>query len=190
MSKWRNILRAGLGLAAVAFPPAAAALPIVNALLPDDQRLDPATATVDQVVDAADRVPPDRRAELDLELDRLLAQESVDKLRLMLDKESATANERPRMAWLSTQVMAFAVVGMVSAVLIAVFKGDFESIRGLSESWELVAVMLGLPSTIITAYMGARSSDKRARMAAATDQHIGDAAIGGLAGLIKAFKGR
>ncbi|MGE0761497.1 MAG: hypothetical protein AB7O38_31070 [Pirellulaceae bacterium] len=190
MSKWRNILRAGLGLAAVAFPPAAAALPIVNALLPDDQRLDPATATVDQVVDAADRVPPDRRAELDLELDRLLAQESVDKLRLMVEKETATANTRPaiaeRMAW----AILLAVFGMIVAVLAAVFRGDHSTVEALGSSWELLVAVTATPAWVVRAYFGDRTRDKQARLAAATDQHIGEATAGALAGLVKAFRGR
>lgn len=176
---WKAILKGGLGLAAAVFPPAAAAIPLVNAALDDVDRLDPATATTDDVLAAIEKVPPERRAELELQLEQTLARESVDKLAAMLGAETATANTRPaiadRMAW----VIALGVGGIVVAILIATLKGDTEALDSIGASWELMAAALGIPAAVVRAYFGDRSRDKRARYAAAQGQDIGGA-VGGV----------
>jgi hypothetical protein len=189
MSKWRGILQAGVGLAAMAFPPAAAALPVINALLPADRQI-PTTATVADVIAGADQVPPDRRAELDLQLETLLARESVDKLQAMISAETATANTRPaiaeRMAW----AILLSVFGMVVAVLAAVFRGEPQTVQALGTSWELLVAITATPAWVVRAYFGDRTRDKQARLAAASGQSIGEATAGALAGVIRAVRGR
>lgn len=181
---WRKALTAAADVAGIFVPGVAAAARVVNAVLGPDDQLDPQQATGRDVLAAIERVPPEQRATLELQLEQTLAQESADKLGAMISAETPTANTRPaiadRMAW----VIALGVGGTVVSILIATFRGDVDSLREISNAWGLMAAVLGVPAAVVRAYFGDRSKDKRARYAASQGQDIG-AAVGGIMQTIK-----
>jgi len=186
---WRKVLTAAADVAGAFAPGVAAGARVLNAFIgPDQQLLDPQSATGADVMAAYEALPPDRRAEVAAQLEETLARESVDKLTAMVSVETATANTRPaiadRMAW----VIALGVGGIVVAILIATYKGDTDAIEAIGASWELMAAALGIPAAVVRAYFGDRSKDKHARYAASQGQSVADVTAGALSSIIRAVR--
>jgi hypothetical protein len=108
--KIRDWLKGAVGVASEFVPGLKPAIGIVNAFLSDDDKL-PETATVDQVRDKIEGLPPDVQMKiLDNEVAVPLAeiQSEVDRYRIM--NEGDQQSTRPKIAWLMAQVLAIEIV--------------------------------------------------------------------------------
>ncbi len=176
-----SFLNSALNAVGAVIPGVAAAAKVVNALLPDDKKLDIKTATGKEILNAYEGMDDNQRAVIEKEFDIELAEinASVDKLQAMVSAETPTANMRPNIAYMMAWAVLIAVVFMMVIWGRAVWMKDAESLEQLADSWPLMLAILGTPTALLRAYFGMRTKEKHSRYAAATGQSI-EHAIGGI----------
>lgn len=175
------LLRAG-GAAVNAFLPGVGSeiVSLVNAFLPEDQKLPP-DATGAQVQQAVSNLPPDKQAELlSKEMDVVLAEiGSWTQIQAALAAADGVGNStRPKISErMANLVIAVTVIMAASAAWVCIKAGTLPS-------WELVTALLALPTVLLKAYFGLRTDEKMARYGTA----IGQApAATGISGWIQSF---
>jgi hypothetical protein len=182
----KSFLSGALDVVGAFVPGVAAAAKTVNALLPEDKKLDLKTATGKDVLNAYNGLDDNQRAAIEKQFDVEIAEinGSVDKLQAMVSAETPTANMRPKIAYMMAWTVVIAVIGMMVIWAIAVCLKNGEMLKQIAESWELVLVLLGTPTALLRAYFGMRTKEKHARYAAATGQPI----AGAMGGIMQMFK--
>lgn len=182
----KSFLSGALDVVGAFVPGVAAATKAVNALLPDDKKLDLNTSTGQDVLNAYNGLDENQRAIVEKQFDVEMAEinASVDKLQAMVSAETSTANMRPKIAYMMAWSVLIAVLFMMVIWGKAVWVKDAESLKQLSESWPLMLAILGTPTALLRAYFGMRTKEKQSRYAAATGQPIAGA-IGGIAQIFK-----
>lgn len=184
MKVWKILKKVGSGILKTVVPGAAQIIDIVNELLPGDQRL-PADATGEQVERAIETLPPEQRAQvLDRELEVKLEdiRQSNDTLRTMLEAESKSQHStRPKIALRMSNVVAFAIIAIVTAFAVAIVKGDAAMLKEVKQSGFFVLAVLAPIVGWLNAYFGILRKESAERIAAAGGQ---PPVASGLAGLI------
>lgn len=182
----KGFLSGALDAVGMFVPGVAAAAKVVNSLLPEGKQLDLENSTGKQVLEAyADLDAHDREyVEEQFKLEMAEINASVDKLQAMVSAETATANMRPRIAYMMAWAVLIAVIFMMFIWGKAVWSKDAGSLEQLAESWPLMLAILGTPTALLRAYFGMRTKEKQSRYAAATGQPIAQA-VGGLANIFK-----
>lgn len=176
-----------LGVASTLIPGGPIILGAINAMLPEDNKLPP-TATGADMHQAVNNLSPDAKASLmEKELDVEIAEiEGWVNIQESMSKADIAGNStRPFIALM----MAWALVIELAAIIfvwgMAVWSKDNATLTILSNSWGMLAVLIGIPMELLRYYFGKRTKEKQSRYSAMSGQDVG----GGLAGIIKAFKG-
>lgn len=174
--------KVGGGIIKQIFPAAGVVVDIVNELLPGDKKL-PADATGDQVQAAVNSLPADQQAQvlskqLDVEITEIKEWSNVVE---SLAKSDATGSStRPFIAAMMAWATCFAIVVFVALWGVAVYDGDEETLKVISDGWPLVVAILATPTALLRSYFGMRTDEKKARYAQASGQQH----ISGFTGLI------
>ena len=176
-----------LGVASALIPGGPIILGAINAMLPEDKKLPP-TATGSDMHQAVNNLPPNAKAslmekELDVEIAEIVAWEGIQES--MSKADVAGASTRPRIAVMMAQVVVFVILVFISVWAIAIFHKDLETLKIINDSWATILAVIATPTALLRAYFGMRTKEKQSRYSAMSGQDVG----GGLAGLIKAFKG-
>ncbi len=154
--------KAGSAVISSVVPGGGLIVELINEFLPDDKKL-PGTATGTDAQNAIDGLTPELRLQLlTRKLDVEIA-ESNDwaKVQSSLAQADATGNTtRPKIALM----MAWLVVLQVTVVALsigysAVTQQD-ETIRVLSESWQMFTASMGIPTAVLLQYFGKRTKEK------------------------------
>uniref|UniRef100_A0A6M3IZL8 Uncharacterized protein n=1 Tax=viral metagenome TaxID=1070528 RepID=A0A6M3IZL8_9ZZZZ len=167
-------------------PGAGIVIDLVNEFLPNDKKL-PGTATGADIKGAVDSLPPEQRNQLMMkELDVEIKQEEefTKRFEVLAKADESGSTTRPQIALMMSQATCFAIVAFISFVCIAIYNDKWATIDKLSNSWELITVILGIPSALLRSYFAMRNDEKKTRyqMAGAPKS------AGVLADLVSAFK--
>lgn len=156
---------------------------LVNDFLPDDKKLG-GTTTGQQAADAIQSLPLSVQEkifskQLDVEIEEIRGWSSVVD---SLAQADATGNStRPKIA----RLMAWAVFLTVCAFLIgfiwAVIAKDAAILKAMADAWGIMFAVLATPTALLRSYFGQRTSEKKARYAAA----MGSPIESGIVGFIK-----
>lgn len=168
----------------IALPGAGSAiLGAVNSFLPDNAKL-PDTATGHDVDNALHALPPTQRAEImgrefDVEITQI--KESNETVRTMLDADTKTPHTtRPRIALGSFQVVAFAVIVIVSVWAYGVLSDKEVVIKAVMDGWPFILAVLAPLVTLLHAYFGVLKQEHKNRLDAAN----GGSTKSGVAGIL------
>ena len=157
--------KAGAAVIRDAVPGGGLILDMVNQFLPDDKKL-PKDATADQATAAIQSLTPDQQAmlmskELDVQIEEVRSWTSIQEALAKADE--AGASTRP---WIA-KLMAVTVVAAISIFMVAwayaIGSKSSETLKALSESWEIMLMVIGTPTTLLRAYFGMRTEEKKAR---------------------------
>ena len=175
----------GTGLiASIAGPAAPLIIAGINGFLPGDKQL-PDNATGEQAQSAIDNLSPELRAsvlekEYDVTIEEIRG--FTGRFKAMAEVDATGNTTRPFIALLMAWVVAFAIVGLVIMIGVAINEKDSETVRAIGDNWPLVAALLGIPSGLLNSYFGKRTKEKQQKYEAATGV---SAPISLLAGLFK-----
>ena len=159
--------KVGTSLLKNAIPGVGFILDIVNEFLPDGKKL-PDTATGNDLIKAVNSLPPEQQMQLmakefDVEIAEIEGHVKV--MEALAQADATGSSTRPKIALIMAYATCFAIISFISFVDIAIFNKDWETIEKLAGCWELIAVVLGIPSAVLTSYFGKRTKEKEARYA-------------------------
>lgn len=182
----KNILiKTGTAIFKTAVPNGGAILEVVNSFLPNDKKLN-TNATGNDIKTAVELLPPDIQASImlksyDVEIAEI---NNWSKIQNSLSNADSTGNStRPFIAKLMAFVVAFSIVVFISILAYAIYDQQIKMVKALADSWPMLIAILGTPTTLLTAYFGMRTKEKKARYAAAAGQPLN--LLGSLKQLIK-----
>lgn len=167
----KNIGSGLLGLS----PAGSAVLQTVNALLPADKKLTQ-QSTGDDAINAINALPVDQRASLlekEIELDIVESNNFAQNIKVMAEVDNSGSSTRPEIAIMMARIVSFTIIVFVSILAISTINNDKDVLLVLNESWTLILVLLGIPSALLRAYFGMRTSEKKARYANSVGQSTG-----------------
>lgn len=153
---------------------------LVNNFLPDSEKLK-STATGEQLFDVIGTLPPDIQAnlldkQLDVEIEEIRGWSSVVD---SLSRADATGNTtRPFIACLMAWAVFFTVCAFLSGFIWAVVVKDALILKAMSDAWGIMFAVLATPTALLRSYFGQRTSEKKARYAAATGSPIESGIVG------------
>jgi len=179
--------KVGGSILADIIPGGNAILNVVNEFLPDDSKLT-TNATGEQIQDAVSSLPADQQAvllskEFDVEITEI--KEHTKVIAALGDVDKTGNSTRPFIALMMAWVVAFAIVGLVIMLGIAINEKDSETVIAIGNNWPLVLALLGIPSGLLRAYFGMRTKEKQQKYQAVSNT----APSSGLASLVGLFKG-
>ena len=185
--KISEIIKAAATIGAPFFPALAAAIPVVNALLPDDKKL-PDTATGSDVEVAIKGLPADRQVELlnsDIDLEKTKVIENTKVTQALAEVDKAGASTRPAIAKSFSRTVCFVVNLIVSMWAYSVMKGDQQMLSTINNSWQMILATITPLLLVIKAYFAMRTDEKNTR------QHTANglaSPLKGVASLISAIR--
>jgi hypothetical protein len=163
--KISEIIKAAATIGAPFFPALAAAIPVVNAFLPDDKKL-PDTATGGDVEGAIRGLPADRQVELlnaDIDLEKTKVIENTKVTQALAEVDKAGASTRPAIAMCFTITVCFNALLTVSMWAYAVLAGQNELLTTIIDSWQMILAINAPFLLVIKAYFGMRTDEKNTR---------------------------
>ncbi len=153
---------------------------LVNDLLPDDKKLD-GTTTGQQAAEAIGTLPPEMQAgilakQLDVQIEEIRGWSNVVD---SLAQADATGNTtRPFIACLMAWAVFFTVCAFLVGFIWAVIVKDALILEAMSNAWGIMFAVLATPTALLRSYFGQRTSEKKARYAAATGLPIESGIVG------------
>lgn len=153
----------GSSILADVIPGSNTILKVVNGFLSDDDKL-PEKATGADIQGAISKLPANFQAEvLNKEFDvEIIAIQEHTKVISALGEVDKTGNStRPFIALMMAWVVAFAIVGLVIMLGIAINEKDSETVKAIGDNWPLVTALLAIPSALLRAYFGMRTKEKQ-----------------------------
>ena len=187
MMNIKDILKkVGTSIIREAVPGGGLILDAVNFFLPDDKKL-PMDATGEQAKEAIQSLSPEQQTlimakELDVEIEETRSWTSIQEALAKADESGAST--RPWIARLMAVIVAAAIVIFMALWGYAVATENNDTLKAISESWEIMLAVLATPTALLRAYFGMRTEEKKARYGLA----IGSAptpAIGVIGSLLK-----
>jgi hypothetical protein len=178
----------GSGIIRQIFPAAGAVIDVVNGFLPKDKKL-PNNATGEQVQSAIDTLgPEDKAALMSKELDVEMAEINgwSDVVGSLADADKTGNTTRPRIAIMMAWAVLLTVVVFLVGFIYAVVSSDDRILQTISESWEVMGIVLATPTALLRGYFGLRTKEKTARYATAT----GQPQVSGVAGVLGSLLGK
>jgi len=156
------ITKVGTSLFREAVPGGGLILDTVNAFLPKDKKLG-ADATGKDIEDAVNTLPPEQRAmvltkEYDVEIADIESWTSIQQSHSEADQSGHST--RPEIALAMARVVAFAIIAVVSIWTVAVYRGNVETLKVLSDSSMLIFTILATPTVLLRSYFGLRTREK------------------------------
>ena len=167
MDLWSVARAVGGGIVSSVVPGGPAIISAVNGMLPPDKSLSE-DATGDDIVAAANALPPDQRAKLyELKFDVQIEQikQSAETQRAMLAAEAnSTHTTRPYIAKGSFQVVATCSLLLVSVWVIAAIKSDTKMLEVIGDNWPFVLAILTPFVSLLYAYFGILKTEQRQKL--------------------------
>lgn len=186
MNLWKILKNVGTGIIGN-LPGGNAILSVVNELLPSNKKV-LSSDSGDQIYDRIKSLTSEQQSfllakEFDVEIEQI--KQSYDALQTML-KVDATCKQstRPKIAYQSFLVIAFAIIAAISAWAVAVITRNSEMIKSIENSWMFIAMLLLPLVTVLHAYFGVIKQEHQDKHNAAMGHKIDP--ISGL--LSKLFK--
>ncbi len=180
----------GAGIVREAVPGGGLIVDAVNALLPDEHKLQ-RDATGHDVAAQVSKLPPaEQAAVLSKEFDVDIAQikESNATVRAMLEADYKTPHTtRPYIARHAFHVVAFAVIVTVSVWAYGVLRSDDSMIDAVTQGWPFILSVIGPFVVLLRAYFGVLQQEQRNRLNAAQGAPAGG--LGTLLGSVLKRKG-
>ena len=179
------LLSAGASVFKNIVPGGSVIIDVINDALPADKKLNK-DATGTDIQSAINSLTPEQQSSLlEKEYDVEIAEiNNWSKVQASLSEaDQAGASSRPKIAMMMASMVVLSIVLFMSLLSYSIFKGNTEMVKLLGDSWPMIVAILGTPTTLLTAYFGMRTKEKKARYAAASGQPI--SGIAGLLNLIK-----
>jgi len=163
--KLSTILNGALTIAGTLHPGIGAAIAAVNAFLPGDKQL-PATATGQDVREAADTLSPEQRAEvLGMEIELSIAQEEGWTERYSAMCAGDGQSTRPRIALMMARLLCWATMLLVGVLAYGVYDSGLDSLKDASAGViGLFGVLTAVPASILAKYFGELRREQNARL--------------------------
>lgn len=170
----KKILETTAMVAGTLNPALGAVIGIVNGFLPDDKRL-PASATgIDvntQLLSLPEGVREDILSkEIDLEMKAIDSWTEIQKAHAQSDATGSST--RPGIAMMMAWAVVLTVVPLSWCMCWAVVDGNSDVIKSIAENYLLVLALIGTPTSLLAAYFGMRTKEKKARYSAAAGQPV------------------
>lgn len=168
---FKSILKTvGSGLIANLVPGGSAIVSVINGFLPDDKKL-PENATGEQANSAIDTLSPQDKAivlskQFDVEITEI--REHTKVINALGEVDKTGNSTRPFIALLMAWVVAFAIVGLVIMLGVAINSKDHETVKAIGDNWPLFIALLGIPGALLRAYFGMRTKEKQQKYEAIT----------------------
>lgn len=143
------------GVAAAMIPGGPAALALVNAFLPENERL-PETATGGEIQSAVDKLPPAARASLlEKEVDLKIAQEEgwTERYKAMCSGDGQET--RARIALMMAYILSFEIL----AFTVHIFMGGVSA-----DMWVVFGTLTAIPAGVLGKYFGDLRREQNARV--------------------------
>jgi hypothetical protein len=138
-------------------------LKVVNGFLSDDDKL-PEKSTGADIKAAISKLSPEYQAELlskqfDVEITEI---KEHTKVIAALGEVDKTGNStRPFIALMMAWVVAFAIIGLIIMLGMAINSKDSAAVIAIGNNWPLVLALLGIPSGLLRSYFGMRTKEKQ-----------------------------
>lgn len=180
----------GSGVLSV-IPGGSAVLGVVNAFLPDEDKL-PDNATANQVNAAVSNLTPGQRAEImhkEFEVDITQIKESHSTVRAMLEADAKNPHStRPYIAKHSFHLIA--VISLITALMWAYGVGAENDmlVKTVMNGWPFVLAIVSPFVVLLKAYFGILKQENKNKLDAA--QGITPTPIKGFAGVVNSFLNR
>lgn len=188
-SKFITALKAVTQVAGVLAPGLGPMIGAINAFLPEGKKL-PGNANAATIESAYNALPAGHREVLEAQVEMNKEQASVDKLAIIVDKETPTANTRPLAALKMARVIeavSYTMLTMITiGVIVTAVNDPDELLSTVLGSWQIILGLMATPGTIVLHYFGARRDEKKSRYAAATGM---PGVTGGLFGVLASVIG-
>ena len=172
--KLKKILDIGAKVGGTLFPPLAAAIAVINTVLPKDKQL-PESATGKEAAAAMMTLPAsDRESILSQEIAAEVTKDNnfKDIVLALNEADASGASTRPQIANRAMHTLTGLSVVITLCIMWAVVTGDAEMIKNIKDLWPIVAVLLTPFAAVVKQYLGIRTHDKRARLQAAVGQPV------------------
>lgn len=159
-----NILgKVGGSILADVIPGGNSILKVVNEFLPDDHKLTEKSTGAD-IQDSISKMNPASQAELlnkqfDVEITEI--QEHTKVIAALGEVDKTGNSTRPFIALMMAWVVAFAIVGLIIMLGVAINDKDSATVTAIGNNWPLVLALLGIPSGLLRAYFGMRTKEKQ-----------------------------
>lgn len=159
-----NILgKVGGSILADVIPGGNAILSMVNEFLPDEDKLHEKSTGTD-IQGVISKLPATQQAEVlskeyDVEITEI--QEHTKVIAALGEVDKTGNSTRPFIALMMAWVVAFAIVGLIIMLGIAINGKDHETVAAIGNNWPLVLALLGIPSGLLRAYFGMRTKEKQ-----------------------------
>lgn len=185
--KIADILRLGATAGAIAFPPLAAALPLINAFLPPDKRLD-GVATGNDILMAMAGLPQDKQefilnAEIDLEKTKVIEHGKIQQALAAVD--IAGKSTRPGTVVKLTNTICYVIILVVTMWAVAIFASELEMVGMITDGWPMILAIITPMLAVVRSYFGMRTDEKNTRQHMA---HGHGKQLAGLAAVVGAMR--
>lgn len=160
-------------------------LDVVNAVLPDDQKLD-GSASAKQIKDVIETLPPQEQMALfnkRIDLQIAEVEQAHTSVQTMLIEDAKNPHTtRPYVVKQSFHVLAFICISLMSAWLIAVLGNNEKIVQAIMAGWPFVLSVIGPFISLLYAYFGILKKESKDRYDAANQTASTPSFMGVLAG--------
>lgn len=187
--KIREILKLGAIAGAVAYPPLAAALPLINAFLPPDKRFDN-VATGNDILAGMAGMPIDQQnmileAEIDLEKTKVIEHSKIQQALAAVDMTGNST--RPMTVVKLTNAVCYVIVLVVTMWAVAIFASELEMVGMITDGWPMILAIITPMLAVVRSYFGMRTDEKNTRQHVA---HGYSRPLQGIAAVVGAMRGK
>lgn len=187
--KIREILKLGAVAGAVAFPPLAAALPLINAFLPPDKQLD-GVATGNDILAGMAGLPQDKQdyildAEIDLEKTKVIEHSKIQQSLAAVDL--AGKSTRPMTVTKLTNTICYVIILVVTMWAVAILAKELDMVKMITDGWPMILAIITPMLAVVRSYFGMRTDEKNTRQHMA---HGHSKPLAGMAALVGAMRGK
>ena len=157
--------KAGSAVISSVVPGGGLIVDLINEFLPDEKKL-PGTATGTDAQNAIDGLTPELRLKLmtrklDVEIAETNAWADVQKSLAMAD--STGNSTRPKIALMMAWLVVLQVCVVSVSIGYAALSEQDNTIKVLSESWQMFSASMGIPTAVLLQYFGKRTKEKLER---------------------------
>ena len=155
--------KVGGSILADVVPGGKAILKVVNDFLPDEEKLSEKSTGAD-IQGAISKMPANYQAEVlnkefDVEITEI--QEHTKVIAALGEVDKTGNSTRPFIALMMAWVVAFAIVGLIIMLGMAIHDDNPAAVKAIGDNWPLVLALLGIPSGLLRAYFGMRTKEKQ-----------------------------
>jgi len=157
------LAKVGGSILADVVPGGNAILSVVNSFLPKEIQV-LAGSTGDDLSNIIKELPNDQRFNLlskEFDVEIVEIKEHTKVIAALGEVDKTGNSTRPFIALVMAWVVAFAIVGLVVMLGVAIKEKDSETVIAIGNNWPLVLGILGIPSGLLRSYFGMRTKEKQ-----------------------------